>query len=52
MLELVPYLVFLVVGEVLNFMFKEAIKFRDIRRITLLGKIMQQTSHSMLMIQP
>jgi len=49
--ELVPYL-FFIVGEVLNFMFKEAIKFGDIRGITLSKGIMQQTSHYILMIQP
>jgi hypothetical protein len=29
---------FFIVGEVLNFMFKEVVKFKDIKGITLFGK--------------
>jgi hypothetical protein len=38
---LAPYF-FLIVGEVLNFMFKEVVKLKHIKRITLSGGIMQQ----------
>jgi hypothetical protein len=38
---LAPYL-FLIVGEVLNFMFKKVVKFIHIKGITLLRGIMQQ----------
>jgi hypothetical protein len=38
---LAPYL-FLIVGEVLNFMFREVLKLGDIKKITMLGGTMQQ----------
>jgi hypothetical protein len=38
---LVPYL-FLIVGEVLNFMFRKAVKLGDIKEITMQGGTMQQ----------
>jgi hypothetical protein len=38
---LTPYL-FCIVKEVLNFMFREAIKLGDIKKITMMGGTMQQ----------